>query len=353
MQIFFWIALILSFIFRYFTTRPNYQIGDKVIIKSTVISEPIRYTSSQYLKLSGLKIYLPPFPEIHYGDKVVIRGIIAEEKKLENPSLIKITESENLLFMFRARIINFYQKALPQPHSSLVAGVTLGSKSSIPEHFWDELKRSGTAHVVVASGMNVSLVAAFLMNTLILFVSRKFAVAFAVLGICLYSLISGFDAPIVRATVMGSIAFLAQGLGKLYQAKRALLISATLMLIVNPNWINDLGFILSFVSTASLIFFESTISRKISKIPPLLREGLSTSLAAQVGVAPILFVVFGQFNLFSPLINALILWTIPIITIVGATGGLIGVIIPPLGKLTLLLIYPLTWWFVSVIELFS
>ncbi len=89
------------------------------------------------------------------------------------------------------------------------------------------------------------------------------------------------------------------------------------------------------------------------KIPVILREGLSTSLAAQIGVAPILLVTFGQFNLLSPLINALVLWTIAPITIIGAIGGLIGVFVPGLGRMILYLTFPLSAWFVYIVNIFN
>ena len=234
-----------------------------------------------------------------------------------------------------------------------MAGVTLGSKSSLPTHFWESLKLSGTAHVVVASGMNVTLVASFLMGILVLFLPRQRAVPVALLGIWTYSLISGFDAPIVRAAIMGSLVFSAQALGKLSSAARALILSALAMLIIWPHWLTDLGFILSFVATASLMLFERKVAHLVRFVPGIFREGFSTSLAAQIGVAPILFVTFGQFNLLSPIINALVLWTIPPITIIGGIGGIIGLMMPFFGKLILLLSYPLTSWFIWIVELFS
>ena len=88
-------------------------------------------------------------------------------------------------------------------------------------------------------------------------------------------------------------------------------------------------------------------------IPASFREGLSTSLAAQVGVAPIIFVTFGQFNVLSPIINALVLWTIPYIMVIGAIGGIIGLIVPVLGRLIMFALYPLIYWFVQIINLSS
>lgn len=352
MKYFFWLLIVFLIIFRFFTTQPKYSDGDKVRITARVSSEPIRYTTSQGLTLAGLRIYLPNFPEINYGDNVVVEGTV-EDGKLKNAELISLKPTTGILYKTRKRIIETYQKSLPEPHASLVAGITIGSKSSLPKAFWESLKKTGTAHVVVASGMNVTLVASFLIGILILFLPRRKAIPLALSGVWIYSLLSGFDAPIVRAAIMGSIAFMAQGLGRLYVAWRALFLSAAAMLIIRPDWITDLGFILSFVATASLMLFERKIARLIHFVPGIFREGLSTSLAAQIGVAPILFITFGQFSLLSPVINALILWTIPVITILGGMAGIVGLVSAFLGKVILLLCFPLTTWFIWIVKIFA
>lgn len=352
MRYFILILLTLVLFLRYENTKPHYQDGDKVRITTKVTSEPIRYTNSQYLKLLGLKVYLPLFPEITYGDQVVVEGVV-KEGVLSNPELISYEESKAFLFKLRQNIIKSYQRALPEPHSSLLAGVTLGSRSSIPKNFWQQLKSTGTLHVVVASGMNVTLVASFLINVFVLVIPRKKAAVFALCGIWVYALLSGFDAPIIRAAIMGSIAFTAQSLGRLYHAWRGLFLSAYAMLLIKPQWIVDLGFILSFAATVSLMLFERRVRKRISKVPGLFREGLSTSLAAQVGVAPILLFTFGRLSIFSPIVNALVLWTIPGITIIGMIGGLVSLGSIYLGNGILLLSYPLSFWFVTIVELFS
>jgi competence protein ComEC len=297
-------------------------------------------------------VYLPRYPEVSYGDSVVVEGVVSKDK-LNEVSLIKIQEGQSLLYQIRKKLIEVYRKSLPEPHSSFLAGLTLGSKAGLPKEFWEQLKKTGTAHVVVASGMNVTLVAGFLMNLLILLMPRRRAVLAALVGIWGYSVLSGFDAPIVRAAVMGSIGFSAQAIGRLYDAWRGLFLSALGILFVKPEWVSDLGFILSFVATASLMLFEKRIRKKVQMLPKVIREGFSTSLAAQIGVAPILFVTFGQFNLLSPLINALVLWTIAPITIIGMIGGSIGLFVPLLGRLILFITFPMTSWFMWIVSSFS
>ncbi len=347
-----WFFLIFLVVFRFLTTRPIYKNGDKVRLRGQVSSEPTRYSQQQGLNLAGLKIYLPLYPEINYGDRIVVRGVV-EDRVLKNAQLIRFEESKSLFFKVRKKLVAFYQSSLAEPHSALLGGVVLGTKASLPKDFWQALKKTGTAHVVVASGMNVTLVANFLISLLISFLPRKKAIPVALLGIWAYSFVSGFDAPIIRAAIMSSLAFSGQALGKLYQAWRALFLSAGVMLVVKPDWLFDLGFILSFAATASLMLFGSKIYRLIQFMPGIFREGLATSLAAQIGVAPLLYLSFGQFNLLTPLINALVLWTIPIMTVIGFVAGLLGLIVPFLGSLILFLCYPLTSWFISIVGLFG
>ena len=347
-----WLVLILLVLLRQVTDRPTYQNGDRVRITTRVTSEPAKYEYSQRLILSGLKVYLPRFPEISYGDKVVVEGIVLSNE-LKNPVLVFQDEGTGLLFKFRKNLIDFYRKSLPEPHASLVSGVTLGSKQSIPSDFWQTLKSTGTAHVVVASGMNVTLVAGFLVNFLIIFMTRRRAVPLALVGIWVYALVSGFDAPIVRAAIMGSIGFSAQALGRLNDAWKGLFLSGLVMLGFRPDWLGDIGFILSFVATASLMLFQKRVERKIRFFPKIIRADFSTSLAAQIGVAPILWITFGQFNLLSPMINALVLWTIAPITIIGMISGFVGIFVPLIGRLILFVIFPLTSWFVGVVNYFA
>ncbi len=125
------------------------------------------------------------------------------------------------------------------------------------------------------------------------------------------------------------------------------------MIFIRPDWLGDIGFILSFATTLSMILFESKINRLIHFVPDVFRESLSTSLSAQLIASPIIFFSFGRVNLFSPLINALVLWTVAPIMVIGGIGGLIGILSEQLGSFVLLLVYPLTHWFVFVINLFG
>src|SRR5688572_3144128 len=133
-----WIVLLAVFVVRFVYTRPIYKTGDRLRITTTVSNQPIRYETSQYLKLAGLKTYLPVYPEIGYGDKVVVEGVVNADK-LQNPKLIKLEATDNIFLKVRQNLILFFKSAVPEPHASLVAGMVVGSKQGIPKDFSDNL----------------------------------------------------------------------------------------------------------------------------------------------------------------------------------------------------------------------
>ena len=343
-----WLVLLILLairIYYYYQNQPHFSDGTVIRITSRVNSEPARFENSQYFKLKSFKVYLPKYPEISYQDELTIEGVVQNDN-LKNPKIIDHKASEGILIKLREKIIHFFQSSLPYKHSGLVTGIVLGSKEGLDKEFWEDLKNTGTIHVVVASGMNVSIVAKFLISFLALVLPRRKAIPFALVGIWSYSVLSGFDAPIIRASIMGSLTFIAQELGRIYYAGRALVLSAGLMIIIKPEWLFDLGFILSFVATASILLADEQIRYLIRKVPLIIRNDLSTTLSAQVGVAPILYASFGQFNILSPLYNVAVLWTIPIITLIGMLSGILSLLYVPLARIVILLVYPFTGWFI-------
>lgn len=343
------IGVVIARILLFYQSKPKFPDGTKLRIRGRISSEPVKYSDSQYFKLSGFKVYLSPYPEVFYGDDIVVEGK-TEMEKLKDAKLVEVKENKTFLYEFRKKLVSFYQRSLPVDDGALVAGIAIGSKANIRQEFWEKLKSTGTAHVVVASGMNITLVAKFLITFLAFFFPRRWAIPFALSGVWGYAALTGFDAPIIRAAVMGSLAFSAQELGKISQALRTLIVSGLAMLFIKPDWVNDLGFVLSFAATGSLVLFEGRVRKFLAFAPKLIREDLSTSFAAQIGVAPILFFSFGQLNIFSPFINALVLWTIVPITLIGMVSGILGLFFEPFGTAVLLLSYPLTRWFIFVVS---
>ncbi|MBI2405426.1 ComEC/Rec2 family competence protein [Candidatus Microgenomates bacterium] len=358
------------FLLRYFQTQPKFSPGQRVRISATIVTEPLLKDNQQIFTVSRVRVYAPRFPEFNYGDKIVVTGTVRKGEKvlyLKEPEITLLNKA-GILPSIRGRILELFRRTLPELESALLAGVTLGAKESLTTDFSASLKNSGMLHVVVASGMNVTLVARVLMGSLIFFFTRKLAIPATLTGIWLYVALIGLSPPIIRAAIMGSLAFTAQELGRLLFAWWSLFLSAVAMLLIWPNWIFDVGFLLSFAATAGILAFEQPIKNRLSYLlkrvtrgaglpaqagpAATLMQDLSTSLAAQICTTPILFVAFGQLSPWSPIMNALLLWTIPPMTILGFLGGFLGILLEPLGRTLILLSYPLSFIFVQAVALF-
>jgi len=281
------IILILIVFIRWESTKPIYKNGQRVRVTATLQNEPTISFGKQNFTIASLKVRLPMFPELHYGDQIVIEGDI-KDGELVNANLKDYKETGNIFIKFRRALIDVYNKSLPAPHGALLAGITIGAKSDLPSDFINNLKNTGTTHVVVASGMNLTLLSGFVLALLLKVFRRRKAILLMFFVILIYCFISGFQAPIVRAAIMLCFVYLGQLTGRVYSAFRALLLSVLIMLVIVPTWITDVGFILSFATTASLILFGTKIDRLLRFVPGIFRESLSTSIAAQIGSSPII-----------------------------------------------------------------
>lgn len=337
---------------RFQNLKKHYREGETVKLNATVLYDVLSRPKYQYLKVDGLQVYLPPFPRVSYGDRIYVVGEI-NKGKLRAGEFKIISKKDGILAGFRKKVIGFYQNTLPEPSAGLVSGIVFGDKSALDPEFLKSANATGVSHVVVASGTNVTFVSSFLISFLAVMLPRKKLIPYVILGIFLYVIICGIQAPLVRAAAMLTITLVAQYTGNMISVKKALLAVFAGMLLFNPLWIEDYGFILSFASYTSILLLEKRIGIVLRRLPAFLRDTIAITLAAQVGVTPIIIFAFGRFNPFSVIVNTLVVWTVPFVMLFGFLGGITGLAVPVLGKIMLYLIYPFTKWFLFVNEVFS
>jgi competence protein ComEC len=159
----------------------------------------------------------------------------------------------------------------------------------------------------------------------------------ALLVTFIYAIISGFEPPVIRAWIMGSIAAWGKYYGRSLDGARILFFSALLMVLINPEFLFSLSFQLSFMATLSLCLFSEPISILVRKCFGnkrfFLVEDLTSTLSAQILVWPIISNTFGTVSIISPIANPLILWTVPISTVLGIAMLLLTFISMHLSKL--------------------
>src|SRR3989338_9378712 len=117
---------------------------------------------------------------------------------------------------------------------------------------------------------------------------------------------------------MAILAFYAEAVGRQRDGIWVLIVTAGLMLLINPNWTLDLSFQLSFLATLGIITVAPPLERVLKFLPTFLRQDLAVTTGAQLLVMPIIIQNFHQLSIVGVLANLLVGWTIPFIMILGA-----------------------------------
>ncbi len=229
---------------------------------------------------------------------------------------------------------------ISSPEAGLLEGLIIGGDGKLSEEVRDNFSRTGMTHIVAVSGYNITIVAQYLMLLgIFLGLWRRQAFWFAVLGIWIFILMTGFPASAIRAGVMGSLLLWAMKNGRLANAQNAILCSAVVMLFWNPLLLRyDVGFQLSFLATIGIVYcyplLENFTREKLQKFPAsmsFILEILFLSLSAQIFVLPIILFNFQKLSIISPLANILILPILPITMLLGFLTIAVSFIFHPLA----------------------
>lgn len=241
---------------------------------------------------------------------------------------------------------------LPIPQSELLSGILLGQNKNLPGQLKLALRDTSTLHIVVVSGQNLTLLASFLLNLSGL-IKKKNAIVLSVIAIIFYTLLTGAQVPVLRAAVMVTLASLAQLFGRQKDALRILAITALLMLLINPKWLVDISFQLSFLATLGILVVAPILEKVFERLPNLIKQDLAITIAAQLLVMPVILQNFHQLSLVSVFANLLVSWTIPFIMILGSSLLIFSFISVLLGQVVAFVLNILLTYFVYIVEFFA
>jgi len=365
-------------------TVAQYNDKDPILLRGTVDDYPdargtytnLKVRAAQIRAAGGWReaqghvlVRVAPFPSFSYGDRVEIRG------KPETPpvfpdfsykdylsrkgiySLVRYAHVEKLgsgggqpiyafLYSIRSHGEQVIARILPEPQSALLVGILLGLEAGIPRAVMDDFSATGTTHIIVISGFNITIIAGLLLALSKRLVGSKRAAYVTTAGIAGYTILVGADPAVVRAAIMGIVYVWGLQLGRQSEALTSLIFSAVVMTLLDPWTLWDLGFQLSFLATLSLIHFtpvlQSRFESLLARIWPgrvpseamaLLNDALIVTLAAQIMTTPLIVSVFGRLSLVSLLTNFLILPIQPAVMISGGVATIAGLVALPLGRL--------------------
>ncbi len=244
-------------------------------------------------------------------------------------------------------LINQY---LPEPHASLLNGILFGVSLKTTKDLYMQMRIVGLLHIVVLSGMNITILATIISNLTKNF-PRVISMTTIIISIVFFILFVGVQPPIIRAGIMGILALIAVVFGRKAVPLYMLFISFIATLVFAPSWISSISFQLSYAATLGLILFAGRSKTGILSGP--FGEELRISLSAQVFTVPLIFLYFRQISLISPLANVMVAWIIAPIMIFGFLACILGKVHFVLGILPAYVAFGLLSYLLWVIETLS
>ncbi len=224
----------------------------------------------------------------------------------------KTGEKHSLLRTARRYIYGLLSQNMSEETSSVAYALLLGDTSHISDDDYANYRSLGVSHIFSVSGLHISFLMLALHKFFGLVKMNRRAKPFVTAGaIFLYAWLCGFSPTVLRAGLMGAVLMLADGAGKKYDALNSLSLAALALLLYNPLYLYDAGFVMSFAAVLGMFLLGKKFEYALRFLPRFLRSAISVSLSAQVGILPALVAAFNSVPLLALLANLVI---IPLVT---------------------------------------
>lgn len=231
---------------------------------------------------------------------------------------------ERLSDRLRTGLLEGIFEALPAQEAAFVAGVCVGDKTSLSADTIEDFRKSGLSHLMVVSGLHMTVFSGAVMGVLkLLRVRRCIATVISLAVLWAFMFVVGFSFSVIRAAVMLHCLLIGNAFRRRADSRTSLAVALLLIVGSNPYAICDVGFLLSFTATWGIVVlyplwdkFLTSVSL-VGKRPWIgkLCAPLGVALAAMLSTAPVLVSAFGSIAVLSPLANVL-------------TGEAVGVLLP-------------------------
>lgn len=360
------------------------------VVRGIVTAPPIQRQRSQQVTVGATTVetargrqpvdgrvmaWARPYPALHIGDTVTLVGapqipaaaLPAGYAAYLERNGVQAVMSFPRVYMQRAETPGGWQARmsrlrlhlrrvidthLPEPHAALAAGILLGQRADIPRSLNEQMHLTGTSHIIAISGANLTIIAGLLSlvirrsgralvrltgrlgssSALPLTWQATVIALLALSAIWAYAWLVGWGASVVRAAVMSSLVLAAPTVQHRSFAPTSLTWAAVVMVAVRPTTLWDVGFQLSVLATAGILFLAPALQTRLHRLPGWLGEPLALTLAAQIAVLPVLMVTFGRVSLISPVPNVILAPLFAPIMVSGLALLALGGLAPLLGQ---------------------
>lgn len=301
-----------------------------------------------------------------YRDYLKSKGIYGtvECKSYSVISANNIRGVNKAIHLVQGNLKNNMMRILNEEEGALCVGILIGDREKISDTTENNFKKSNLTHLLAVSGSHITYIIMALTNT-IGKTNRKFANIFTIIFLIFFMALTEFTASVMRASIMGILTLVASILNRKSNTINNLGISSLLLLIYNPYFLLDAGFLLSYAGTIGIIllsdkiknFIENVILKSknsldnikyldynkeiigikkyriiFKKILDNLIDSFSITLAANLLIIPIMAYMFNTISFTFWISNILAAPIMEIVTIFGFIVYFISIIFPVLAE---------------------
>ena len=354
-----------------------HKVSGSVLVRARPALEMVRLRDPPYirygdaLRLTGTLQDPPRLADFDWRDHLARQGI---HSLIVLPQVEFIDDSGGIaplsaMYDIRANMASNLAHALSQPQASLSQAMLLGLRSTLPSQLREDLKKTGTTHLIAISGLHVGVVIGMVTTFSIALLGRRrhLYVLIPLVAIWGYALLTGLAPPVYRAAIMGSLYLISLLLGRPRSAMVAISAAAAIMVAVDPDVLEQLSFQLSFLAMVGLIFlapwFQVLGRRLVSRLEGRERWSYATalvisditaiSLGAILATAPLIFFNFHSISLVGLPATLLALPALPPILLTSILVAVAGLFSSTLALALAWLAWPWITYMMGVVELFS
>jgi len=290
--------------------------------------------------------------QLRYGDILLVKSEFKETRSNGNPfefnypSYLKlfdihhqgfidsgkwlaISRSENKLFKVTYEISSYLSSVISESNlnaenKAIAKALLIGQKDDLSKEVLRIYSSAGAMHVLAVSGLHVGIVMMilmFILKPIKRFRKGKLIFLLVVLfGVWFYAFVTGLSPSVLRSSLMFSFIVVGKELERETSVYQSILVSALLLLIVDPLVLFKVGFQLSYLAVIGVVYIQPKIYRlfyiKYKPIDYLWRIS-SVSIAAQLATFPLGLYYFHQFPNFFLVSNLIVIPLAGVILVLG------------------------------------
>lgn len=235
-----------------------------------------------------------------------------------------------VLSLFRQRAVEQLRRVMEEDDAGILSAMLFGDRAYLPEEEKELYQKTGIGHILVISGLHISLLGAGLFFLLRSYVApMRQAVAATAVFLIVYGQFTGFQVAAVRAVFMMCCSLFARYTGRSYDPLSAMSLIAVITLAREPGLLFQCGFLLSYLTVFGIFLFAPVLER--INIKSGLLQSFASSAAVTVVTLPVMLWFYYEICPYSVLANVVCLPFVSLLLVVGMAGCLLSFVWPPAG----------------------